>query len=70
MPVLGRNEERDIGTLDVPDLKTFHISECHTDVTAYDLSEQWGIILSQDTRTLNKTTKKFLCSAVIPLDMI
>ena len=67
MPVLGRNEERDIGTSDVPDLKTFQSSERHTDVNAYDLSEIWGIRLYQDTITLNKTMQKFLHISVITL---
>ena len=30
--VLIKNEEQDIGTSDVPNLKTFHISERHTDL--------------------------------------
>ena len=38
--VLVRNEVQDIGTSDVPDIKTFQSSEWHIDVTAYDLSEQ------------------------------
>ena len=46
MPVLVGNEERDIGTSDVPDLKTFQRLERLTDVTAYDLSEKWVIRLS------------------------
>ena len=40
VPVIVRNEEQYIGTSDVPDIKTFQISERHTDVTAYDFSEQ------------------------------
>ena len=67
VPVLIRNEELDIGTSDVPDLKTSQSSERHTDVTAYDLSERWGISLAQSTITLKNTTQKFLPSAVIPL---
>ena len=43
MPVLVSNEERYIGTSDVPDLKTFQSSEGHTDVTANDLSKRLGI---------------------------
>ena len=35
-PALVRNEEIDIGTSDVPYIKTFQISERHTDVTAYN----------------------------------
>ena len=67
-PVLVRNEERYIGNSDVPDLKTFQISEHHIDVTAYYLSEKWVIILSQDNRTLKKTTQKFFRRAVLLLD--
>ena len=65
MPVLVRNEERDIGTSDVPDLKTLQSSEQHTYVTKYYLSEQWGINLAQATITLKKTTHNFLYSAVL-----
>ena len=66
VPMIVRHENIDIGTSDVPDLKTFHISDLHTDFTAYDLSEQWDIKLSQATRTLKKTMKKFLLSVVLP----
>ena len=52
--VLVRDEDRDIGTSDVPDLKTFQSSGRHTYVTTYDLSEQWGIRLSQDTRKIKR----------------
>ena len=38
--VLVRNEERDIGTSDVPDIKTFQISERHIYAMAYDFSER------------------------------
>ena len=68
--VLIKNEEQDIGTSDVPNLKTFQISERHTDFAAYYLRGQWGIILSQATITINNNTKIFLCNAVIPLDRI
>ena len=66
--VLVRNKEIDIGTSYVPYIKTFQSSERHTDVTTYDLSERWGISLSQDTRTLKKNTQKFLHSSIIELD--
>ena len=61
------NEDIDIGTSYVTHLKTFQISDYHTDVTAYDLSEKWGIKLAQATKKLNKTTFKFLLSGVIKL---
>ena len=67
VPVLVRNEERDIGNLDILYLNTFQTSECHTDITAYNLSEQWFISLSQATRTLKKTTQKFFLFATLPL---
>ena len=68
VPVLVRNKKRDIETSNVPDLKTLQSSESHTDVTVYDFSDQWGRILYQDTRKLNKTTQEFVCSAALPLD--
>ena len=66
--MLVRNEERDIATSDITDLNILQSSERHTDVTTYDLSDLWAINLSQATRTLKKTTEKFLHSAVIPMD--
>ena len=68
MLVIVKNEERDIRTSYVPDLKVFLSSEPHTDFTAYDYSDRWVIILSQATRTIKKTKQKFLCGTVIPLD--
>ena len=68
VPVLVRNKNIDIGTSDVPDLKTFQTSELHTYFTSYDLSEQWGISLAQATRTFNKTTHRFLHTDVLQLD--
>ena len=62
------NEEIDNGTSDVTYLNNLQSSERHTDFTAYYLSERWGIILSPDTRTLNKTIQKLLCGAILPLD--
>ena len=56
VPVLVRNEEQDIGTSDILDLKTFQISERYKYVTTYIFSDQWGIILAYATRTLKKTT--------------
>ena len=70
MPVLVRNEEIYIGTSYVPDINTFQRSERHTDVTAYDLSEQWYIILYQATIPIKKTMKKFFCRAILTLDRI
>ena len=52
---------------DIPILNTFQSSERHTDVTASDLSERWGISIAQATKTLEKTTQRFLRSAILPL---
>ena len=54
--VLVRNEEIDIGTSDVTDIKTFRRLERHIYVTAYDISEQRGVRLTQYTITLKNTT--------------
>ena len=68
VPVLVRNEDIDIGTSYVIDIKTLQSSEIHTDVTAYNLSEIRSIRLVQNTRTLKHTAQKFFSSTVIPLD--
>ena len=65
--VLVSNEEVDIATSYVPDINTFHILELLIDVTAYDLSEKWGVTLAQATRTLKNTIQKFLRGAILPL---
>ena len=57
----------DSGTSDVPTTHVFQSSERHTDVSARDLSQRWGISISAAHKTLNKTTQKFLRSAVLPL---
>ena len=57
----------DPGTSDVPFMHAFQSSDRHTDVTAQDLSERWGISVPTATKTLKKTTQKFLRSAVLPL---
>ena len=66
--VLVRNEDIDIGTSDVTDLNILQISERHTDITVYYLSNQWGIWLAQYTRTLNNATQMFLHSTVLPFN--
>ena len=40
--MIVRNKEIDIGTSDVPYIKTFQILEYHTYITAYEFSEQLG----------------------------
>ena len=67
MPVLVRKEELDVRNSNVPYLKTFQKPDRHSDITTHDLSEQWGINLSQYNRTIKKTTQKFLRRAVISL---
>ena len=54
-------------SIDVSDMNTFQSSDRHTDVTARDLSERWHISVTQAEKTLQKTTQKFLRSAILPL---
>ena len=61
------NEGIDIGTSDVPYLKTLKSSENHTYAIAYDFSDQWSINLAKNTRTIKKNTQKLLCRTVLPL---
>ena len=68
VPVTIRKEEQDICTSYVPYIKTLHRSERHTYVTAYGLSDQWVISLSQAHITPNKNTENCLCSAVLQFD--
>ena len=42
--MIVRNEEIDVGTSYVLDIKNFRISDRHPDVHVYALSERWGII--------------------------
>ena len=60
----------DPGKSYVPITHTFKISDRHSDVTAQDLSKRWEISISTDSKTLKKTTQKFLHSAVLPLSRI
>ena len=52
---------------DMPITHAFQSSDHHTNVTAQDLSERWGISVPAATETLKKTTQKFLRTAVLPL---
>ena len=59
-------------TLDIEDNdiyfhNRFHSTNRHTDVSAEYLSEKWCISIKTAQETLNKTTQKFLCSALLPL---
>ena len=57
----------DLGKSDLPFMHAFQSSDRHTDVTTQYLSERWGISVLTVTKTLKKTTQKFLRSAVLPL---
>ena len=57
----------DTGATDVAIPNTFQSSERHSDVTAQTLSDHWGISLGTATKTLKKTTQRFLRSAILPL---
>ena len=45
---------------DIPSPRTFVSKECHTSITAAELSERWVIGLSQATDTLKKTTQRIV----------
>ena len=64
---LVRDERIDTGATDVTLPSTFQSSERHSNVTAQDLSDCWGIGLGAATKTLAKTTQRFLRSAILPL---
>ena len=64
---LARNEDIDTGATDVPQPHTFSSSDRHTDISAEQLSERWGIGIKTARETLRKTTQRFLRSAVLPL---
>jgi hypothetical protein len=64
---LVRDDTTDTGTTDVPDTNAFHSSGRHSDVSPDSLSEKWCISLKAATKTLKKTTQRFLRSAVLPL---
>ena len=64
---LKRDEDMDPGQSDIPILTTFQSTDRHSDVTPQSLSERWGISLAAATKTLQKTTQRFLRSAILPL---
>lgn len=64
---LTRNEDIDTGATDIPPTHTFVSSDRHSDVSAEQLSERWGIGIKAAKETLKKTTQRFLRSAVLPL---
>ena len=57
----------DIGDADVSRPNVFMSTNRHTDVSAEDLSERRCIIFKTAKETLNKTTQKFIRSALLPL---
>ena len=59
--------ELEPGKTDVPTPSTFQSKDRHSDVSAEQLSERWGISLKAARATLKKTTQRFLRSAVLPL---
>ena len=65
MPTLTRS--LDIGDTDMPIPSLFQSTNCHTNVSAEDLSERWFISLKQTKDTLKNTTQKFPRSALLPL---
>ena len=69
MPLTNLNRPTNInsGTTDVTSVPTFQSTDRHSDVTALELSERWGISIAAASKTLKKTTQKFLRSAVLPL---
>ena len=64
---LQRDADIESGTTDAPDLFTFQSSDRHSDVSPQQLSERWGISLNTASKTLKKTTQKFLRCAILPL---
>ena len=65
--LLQRDPSIDPGKTDAQELYTFQSSARHTDVSPQQLSERWGVSLTTASKTLKKTTQKFLRSAILPL---
>jgi len=55
------------GESDVKEIPTFQSKGRHTDTSPEDLSQRWHISVAQAAKTLQRTTQKFLRSAVLPL---
>eukprot|EP00957_Ditylum_brightwellii_P170784 12998758-Ditylum_brightwellii.AAC.1 len=64
-PMLKRS--MDLGEMNIPNVRTFQSTDRHTDVSPENLSKQWYISVNQATKTLRKTTQKYLRSAILPL---
>ena len=52
---------------DIPSARTFQSRELHLGITPADISERWYVGLSQANTTLNATTQRLVCSALLPL---
>ena len=64
---LTRDNNIDPGNTDATLPPTFQSSDRHSDVTPQSLSDRWGISLQTASKTIHKTTQRFLRSAVLPL---
>ena len=64
---LIRDKSINSGKSDAPSFNTFQSTDRHSDVTPQQLSERWGISIKTATKTLKKTTQKFLRCAILPL---
>ena len=53
---------------DVSMPRTFISKNRHSSTTSEDLSERWGLSISQDEITLKSTTQKLTRSAIMPLE--
>ena len=52
---------------DLPTKNVFSSGGRHADVSEEELSERWFISIKQASKTLKKTTQKFLRSALLPM---
>ena len=52
---------------DIPSVRTFQSRERHSGITLADISERWYAGMSQANTTLNATTQRLVCSALLPL---
>jgi hypothetical protein len=54
-----------ISSIDVPPIKNFVSTKCHSDITAADLSHQWRIGIKQAQDALDTTTQRFSRHTII-----
>ena len=64
---IGTTPETKSSSTDTPLTSTFQSSDRHSDVSPESLSERWGISINTASKTLKKTTQRFLRSAILPL---